>query len=224
MKAVDLRRKVESRAKLLSIPVEPAFVLSIISDKIREINRETGTSTETQTITTVAGQGVYELGVNFVNAPFKIRKHVFPSAWDKSINVVTEPLLTEAKRAESNNEIVTYTDQPQLFTVYRSGGKRYIEFFSADTIDAGLTIVLEIETIPDSALLTDGMDLNIQPDEFDYLFYGCMEEIIDPEEKPRTYAKYAQKFQQAKKNRRADNSRITHSDVHYTNIDDFLRS
>lgn len=222
MNAIELRRKIEARAKVLSIPIEPSFTLSIISDKVREINRETGTSIETVTITTVLNTGVYEL-TGTTNSPFKIRKHVFPSVWDRPINVVTEPLLAEAKRSLANSEIATYTDQPQLFTIYRSNGKRYIEFFDSSTIAAGLTVTLDVETISTKTLV-DGDVLNIQPDEFDELFYTCMEEMIDPELKPRTYMKYQQKAIQARKNRMRDGARLTHSDVHYNNIDDFLRS
>lgn len=219
MKVQTLRHKIEARLRLVEMPIDPAYTLSVISDRLMPLLRSTFNNIEEQTITTVASTGVYQIGGSMTYAPFRIDHITWPTEWTARIDYATRALLDEYKQRESNDEFESYDDQPQLFTYYNDkGGTRWLELFKAGNVAAGLTITASVSTIYDELMVADGDDLPIQPGEFDELFYSCLEEMIDPEKHPRLWQKYSVAREKAHQQRMRDEARPANNVVQTVNV------
>ena len=194
MKVIELRNKVESRLGLVHRPHDDTLIRSVITDHVRSLTRHYLTEIEPLTITTSSGVGTYELTPASGRDVFKIERITFPSTWTDKLTPAEHPILEEYKRQEANDEMETFSDQPEYWSVYTgASGKKVLELFKASTVAASLTISADVSFMPNKAVFDDADDIMISAELYNVLLYEVLMDVCASLEKdPRTWLALAQ--------------------------------
>lgn len=200
---IDVNRIVSRAVRTLDLQTYPTCTeldqLAALSEVLIDLSLDLVGSVQTHAITTVAGQGEYELNESIA----MIHQIHWPdgsgstTAWMDEVKFVTPQYIRDLRQDLIDDSEIISGQQPTYYTYYRkANGKNVLVLESAATIEADLTITVEYYEVS-GAELKAGDKINAPMSQFPVLRYGLCARLAE-QFIPAREAEMLRKYEDAK--------------------------